>query len=75
MDHEEGIDSCYTCLEIRDNKNSSMKHFEELHSVKIFWLCNAFHLQKKGTAMGTSMVANHASLSMNMLKDHFLMTC
>ena len=72
MDHEEGIDSYYTCVETRDNKNCSIKHFKELHSVKIFWLCNAFHLQKKGTAMGTPMVANHANVSMNMFKRSLL---
>ena len=78
IDHEEGADACYNKTETRKNKtvpSNTLKYCILLIlKSNIFRFCNTFHIQKKGTAMGTPMAANYANLFMDMFEHHFLMT-
>ena len=66
IDHEEGTYACYKNLETRKNKtvssNTSKNCILLILKSNIFRFCNTFHIQKKGTAMGTPMAANYANL-------------
>ena len=76
IDHEEGADACYKKLGARKNKTVSSNTLKNcillILKSNIFWFCNTFHIQKKGTAMATPMAANYANLFMDMFETSLL---
>ena len=76
IDHEEGADACYKKLEKRKNKTVPSNTLKNcillILKSNIFRFCNTFHIQKKGTAMGTPMAANYANLFMDMFETSLL---
>ena len=72
MDHEEGADACCKKLETRKNKTAPSNTLKSCILLILksnnFRFGNTFHIQKKGTAMGTPMTANYANLFMDMFE-------
>ena len=76
IDHKESADACYKKLETCKNKTVSSNTLKNcillILKCNIFRFCNTFHIQKKGTAMGSPMAANYADLFMDMFETSFL---
>ena len=76
IDHEEGADAYNKKLETCENKTIPSNTLKNcillILKSNIFRFCNTFHIQKKGTAMGTPMAANYANLFMDMFETFLL---
>ena len=72
IDHKEGTDACYKKLKTRKNNTVQSNTLKScillILKSDIFRFCNTFHIQKKGTAIGTPMAHNYANLFMDMFE-------
>ena len=76
IDHQEGADACFECLEKRNSKKISSSLLKQLILVvlkhNVFRFGNDLYRQIKGTAMGTPMAVNYANLFLHKFETEML---